>query len=148
MSTPAEKELALKKRKASELDPGGSVVDNPSPKKQNINDQAIVLVQQVRNEAPAPQPNTEIVLVEFSRLVGQANPEFVQSMRDAGELGYSRPAANINPENRTYTLLPTRLRDRFSAVLQSALTLLYHEHGTRTLATATALATADAILTC
>jgi hypothetical protein len=147
MTTPEEKDLLSKKRKAAEIASEASGVENPA---KALKTSTLALTDKPHDEEPmeeVPPPDTEITPVDFSRLIGQANPEFAQSMRDAGELGYGRPTANQDLDTRSYNLVPTQLRARFVAVLTHALTLLYREHGNKTLAAAETLATADATVT-
>jgi hypothetical protein len=97
-------------------------------------------------EKEEQQPATDLIPVQFSRLVGEANPEYALSMRQAGELSFQRPAANRMLNTRDYTLDVKNIRTRITEVATEVLTWLNCEHGNYPTATATANAAADAAL--
>jgi hypothetical protein len=147
MTNPEEKTALIGKRKAPEASAEASAVENPTKVSKTSTLALTAKPHEDPMEEAAPPPNTEITPVDFSRLIGQANPELAQSMRDAGELGYGRSDANQDLNTRSYSLDPAVIRARITAVLTPALTLLYREHGNKTLEASTAQATTDATVT-
>lgn len=142
-----DKQLALitdpKKRKLDDKSSSSSaVVDIPKDSKKSKDDPP----PEIDPPEPEAEPETENISVLFNRLVGQANPEYAQSMRDTEELGYSRSTANRLLGTTTYELIPATIRARIVDTLTVSLTWLYREHGNVSANTAPTRAAADAVL--